>query len=83
MENLTLLGIIYVVVGLVLSMFIFVTLVLLIFGLILMLMGRKNTNYGYARFPMFMTCPACGKYIETSNTICPQCQSPTSVDTEA
>ncbi len=82
MENLTLLGIIYVVVGLVLSVFIFVTLVLLIFGLILMLMGKKNTSYGYSRYPMFMTCPACGKYIEASNTVCPECQSPTTVEPE-
>ena len=73
MENLTLLGIIYVVVGLVLSIFIFVTLVLLIFGLLLMLMGKKNSSYGHARYPMFMTCPSCGRYIDISSTECPKC----------
>jgi sulfite exporter TauE/SafE len=87
MENLTLLGIIYVIVGLVFSVFIFmampliiiVTLILLIFGLLLIAMGRKNTNYGYARYPMFMSCPACGRYIDYASTVCPKCEQPIAV----
>jgi hypothetical protein len=85
MENLTLLGIIYMIVGLVLLAFVFIalplililTLLLIIFGLILMGMGRKNTHYGYVKYPMFMPCPACGKYIDASSNVCPTCELPT------
>jgi hypothetical protein len=77
MENLTLLGIIYVLVGLVLSVFIMVTLVLLIFGVILMAMGKKSATYGHTRYPMFMSCPACGKSIDAASNVCPACEQPT------
>ena len=77
MENLTLLGIVYVVVGLVLSIFMILTLILLIFGLVLMLMGKKNASRGYTRYPMFMPCPACGKSIDASSMSCPICEKPT------
>lgn len=81
MENLTLLGVIYIIVGLVLLAFVFValplilivTLILIIFGLILMFAGRKNVHYGHVRYPMFMPCPACGRYIDYSSTVCPKC----------
>jgi uncharacterized membrane protein HdeD (DUF308 family) len=85
MENLTLLGIIYLIVGLILLAFVFValplilivTIIMLLFGVILMLAGRRNTHYGYVRYPMFMPCPACGKFIDASSNVCPTCEQPT------
>jgi hypothetical protein len=85
MENLTLMGIIYIIVGLVLLAFIFVALplvlismlIMIVFGIILMFMGRQNTHYGNVRYPMFMPCPACGKYINASSNVCPTCEKPT------
>ena len=85
MENLTLLGIIYFIVGLILLAFVFValplvlivTIIMLLFGIILMAAGRRNEHFGYVRYPMFMPCPACGKFIDPSSKVCPTCQQPT------
>jgi hypothetical protein len=74
MEELSLLGVIYVVVGVVLALFTFITLVLTIVGILLILMAKPRRSHSYAPYPMFMPCPVCGCQIEASSGFCPHCQ---------
>ncbi|UCG70624.1 MAG: hypothetical protein JSV09_06295 [Thermoplasmata archaeon] len=78
MEELTLLGVIYVIVGLILALFMFITLVLTLFGILLLIMGRKHSKHKYMRYPMFMSCGSCGMQIEVNSASCQYCQVPTS-----
>ncbi len=79
MEELTQLGVIYVVVGVILALFTVITLVLTTVGLLLVVMGIRPGSRNYGSYPMFMPCPSCGEQMEASSGICPNCQeTPTS-----
>jgi len=57
MEELTLLGVIYVVVGVFLALFTIITLVLTIVGLLLVIMGIRPGSRRFGSYPMFMPIP--------------------------
>ncbi len=61
MENLTKLGLIFIVIGLILAIFtVFTTLVLAIMGVLLMVAGSRTQKITNVPYPMFMACPTCG-----------------------
>jgi hypothetical protein len=75
MENLTKLGLIFIVIGLILAIFtVFTTLILVIMGFLLLVMGSKTQKITNVPYPMFMACPTCGKQKEVGRS-CPNCQS--------
>lgn len=76
MEELTLLGVIYVVVGVFLALFTVITLVLTIVGLLLVLMGIRPGSRRFGSYPMFMPCPNCGEQMEAGGQ-CMVCEQPT------
>ena len=77
MENLSKLGLIFIVIGLVLAIFtVFTTLILVVMGFLLLVMGSKTQKITKVPYPMFMPCPACGKQMEVGRA-CPNCQPQT------
>ena len=77
MENLSKLGLIFIVIGLILAIFtVFTTLILVIMGFLLLVAGSKTQKITNVPYPMFMACPACGKQKEVGKA-CPICQSQT------
>ena len=81
MEELSMLGVIYVVVGVVLALFTIITLILTIVGVILILISKPRGSRSYAPYPMFMSCPICGRQIEAGSGFCPHCQETGAVQT--
>ncbi len=74
MENLTKLGLIFIIIGLVLALFtVFTTLILVIMGFLLLVMGSKTQKITNVPYPMFMACPDCGKLKEVGKA-CPTCE---------
>jgi hypothetical protein len=75
MEELTVLGLIYVIVGAVLALLLPITLILTLFGIILVAIGRSGTKKMHMPYPMFSPCPKCGRNIGPSVQECPYCQA--------
>ncbi len=75
MEELTLLGVIYVVVGVILALFTIITLVLTVVGLLLVIMGIRPGYRRFGSYPMFMPCPNCGEQMEVGGQ-CLHCEQP-------
>jgi len=77
MENLSKLGLIFIIIGLVLAMFTaYTTLVLVVMGFLLLVMGSQTQKITKIPYPMFMDCPDCGKQKEVGKA-CPVCQTQT------
>lgn len=77
MENLSKLGLIFIVMGLILAIFtVFTTLILVIMGFLLLVAGSKTQKITNVPYPMFMACPTCGKQKEVGRA-CPNCQPQT------
>ena len=74
MENLSKLGLILIVIGLILAPFtVFTTLILVVMGFMLLAAGAKTRKITNVPYPMFMPCPACGMQMEVGRT-CPYCE---------
>jgi hypothetical protein len=76
MEELTALGLIYVIAGAVLALLLPITLILTLFGIILVAMGKSSTKKTHMPYPMFQPCGKCGRNIGPSVQECPYCQAP-------
>ena len=78
MDDLTLLGLIFVIVGIVLAPFTsFFTLILALVGILLILAGERYTLPKYAPFPMYMQCVSCKCLVDVNSETCPYCENPT------
>ena len=78
-DDLTIVGLILVIVGVVMApITCFTTLLLAFVGLLLLISGGRHNTPRYAYYPIYKHCAGCGRQIEPSHAICPFCQKPTS-----
>jgi hypothetical protein len=84
MNELTLLGLIMLIIGVVLAPFtVFFTLILALVGILVMISGRGHISPKYGLYPMYRICAGCQSVVYANAEVCPECKGSTASQTQA